>query len=302
MITENMHLQRNVCMGKSWLHKRLSSERITKRLRAKDDGTLTSQKSRFYGHWYLALIPIFSIYYFIEFSFYRCNIENYAAWELIGRTLIDSIYFSVITITTLGYGDITPLTIGGKLVAASESLCGISLIGLFLNALSHQHSEEAQSKERKEMLSHATGGDSYPIMVLSRHGEEGRQWSFQVKSIGEYPLYELEYEIYYIYGFETCKNKDSSIKYIYKDNLGVFVPGRKSPDRLFTILETDYISVVIVYSASNGRFFQHIEFKQSSSGNWFSSDWLDAHWYDRNIKNKQIIIKRDDDLPEGIRW
>ena len=46
-------------------------------------------------------------------------------------SLIDSIYFSTVTITTLGYGDIVPKTNLGKLFTIIYSLSGI-IIGLYI--------------------------------------------------------------------------------------------------------------------------------------------------------------------------
>lgn len=65
---------------------------------------------------------------------------------------ISSLYFSVITITTLGYGDITPIGHISQILTASESILGITLIGLFLNSLSHQHGLEVQEFEKKKQL------------------------------------------------------------------------------------------------------------------------------------------------------
>jgi len=48
---------------------------------------------------------------------------------------IDSFYFSVITLTTIGYGDITPKTDVGKLFTVFYVIIGISIIGAFINAL-----------------------------------------------------------------------------------------------------------------------------------------------------------------------
>jgi hypothetical protein len=44
----------------------------------------------------------------------------------------DSVYLSVVTVTTLGYGDLTPLTPIAKLLAALEGLSGIAFMGLAL--------------------------------------------------------------------------------------------------------------------------------------------------------------------------
>lgn len=50
-------------------------------------------------------------------------------------TLIHSIYFSVITFTTIGYGDLYPTGAGSKLLVGFESLSGAILIALFVFVL-----------------------------------------------------------------------------------------------------------------------------------------------------------------------
>jgi len=48
-------------------------------------------------------------------------------------------YFSAVTITTLGYGDIVPITNTARILVALESIIGLVLIGLFLNSLAREH-------------------------------------------------------------------------------------------------------------------------------------------------------------------
>ncbi|MBP6880295.1 two pore domain potassium channel family protein [Candidatus Saccharibacteria bacterium] len=48
---------------------------------------------------------------------------------------VDSVYFSTITLTTIGYGDITPKTDIGKLFTVFYVIIGISIIGAFINAI-----------------------------------------------------------------------------------------------------------------------------------------------------------------------
>jgi hypothetical protein len=60
---------------------------------------------------------------------------NYATSK---DTFYRMLYLSAVTITTVGYGDIVPLTDLARAAVASEAILGIVLIGLFLNALSHE--------------------------------------------------------------------------------------------------------------------------------------------------------------------
>lgn len=47
-------------------------------------------------------------------------------------TALDSLYYSVVTITTLGYGDFTPATVSAKILSVYEVLSGLVLIVLCL--------------------------------------------------------------------------------------------------------------------------------------------------------------------------
>lgn len=48
---------------------------------------------------------------------------------------VDAFYFSTITLTTVGYGDITPETTLGKLFTSFYVLTGIAILGSFANLL-----------------------------------------------------------------------------------------------------------------------------------------------------------------------
>ncbi|MCZ0752397.1 potassium channel family protein [Aeromonas enteropelogenes] len=97
-------------------------------------------KAYVYALCYLSLIPIFALIY----SLVDLSLGAHT------KGLVTYLYFSVVSITTLGYGDVLPNSSWAQIAAASESLLGIILIGLFLNALSLQHSQEVEEKEQEK--------------------------------------------------------------------------------------------------------------------------------------------------------
>lgn len=97
-------------------------------------------------------------------------------WILIGTvfffylenwTLIDSFYFAVSSLTTVGYGDLTPTTQFSKLIAALYILFGVGIVFASLGVLGREflrkeelnlrrkyaHSEKKQIEEVKEVES-----------------------------------------------------------------------------------------------------------------------------------------------------
>ena len=100
--------------------------------------TLFQGRPQHYGLVYLSLIPIYAALYYLFPSIIGSE-----------RSYIECLYFSTVTITTLGYGDITPVDEIGQIVTASESLLGVVSIGLFLNAIGGARSDTVR-KEQSE--------------------------------------------------------------------------------------------------------------------------------------------------------
>ena len=71
-------------------------------------------------------------------------------WEIEGWTLLDAFYFSSITLTTVGYGDIAPATDAGKLFTVFYVFTGIGLIVAFVNAVAKASVQ--QRGERRGVL------------------------------------------------------------------------------------------------------------------------------------------------------
>ena len=71
-------------------------------------------------------------------------------WQIEGWSPLDAFYFSSITLTTVGYGDLSPATNAGKLFTVFYLFTGIGLIVGFLNAVAR-----AAVEQRQERLDHA---------------------------------------------------------------------------------------------------------------------------------------------------
>ena len=51
------------------------------------------------------------------------------------KTWFTPFYFSIVTYTTLGFGDVKPKTLAGELVVSSEVILGYTTLGLLLSVL-----------------------------------------------------------------------------------------------------------------------------------------------------------------------
>jgi hypothetical protein len=67
-----------------------------------------------------------------------------------GWSYLDSIYFSVITLTTIGYGDFSPKTDAGKWFTMFYIIIGVGIILAFINTLyeHYNHTKQGQDRER----------------------------------------------------------------------------------------------------------------------------------------------------------
>lgn len=73
-----------------------------------------------------------------------------------------SIYWTIVTITTVGYGDITPHTVVGQIIAALAMLTGYSIIAIPTGILTAELSQEIQ-RERSIHLCHSCGKHGHDV-------------------------------------------------------------------------------------------------------------------------------------------
>lgn len=98
---------------------------------------------------YVGIMPIFALIYWAlpddQFRFPDGAGTDYWSW----------LYYSIVTITTLGFGDYTPAHAGAQAVTAIEALSGVTFIGFFLNAVGSMKSEiDVESEIEKQKALH----------------------------------------------------------------------------------------------------------------------------------------------------
>jgi voltage-gated potassium channel Kch len=68
---------------------------------------------------------------------------------------VDALYFSVTTLTTVGYGDISPHTAAGKVFTAVYVLVGMGILLAFLTRVSNQvvntHMHDVENRNGREL-------------------------------------------------------------------------------------------------------------------------------------------------------
>ena len=70
-----------------------------------------------------------------------------------GRSLPDALWWSVVTLTTVGFGDISPVSFGGRLIGVVLMFFGIGVLGMFTATIAGVFVEQRMRKDR--------GMDSY---------------------------------------------------------------------------------------------------------------------------------------------
>ena len=70
-----------------------------------------------------------------------------------GLSTLDALYFSVISLTTVGYGDFTPETAGGKIFVMGYLVIGIALMGVVINLLLKNFAAKRTIKELEDEIS-----------------------------------------------------------------------------------------------------------------------------------------------------
>ena len=90
----------------------------------------------------------------------------YSALE--GWSLVDSLYFSVVTLATVGFGDLTPTTDVAKLFTVGYILIGLGILAAFVSELTKTR-QSIYTGGRIERVEKAVGRAEHEVVAEVRH-------------------------------------------------------------------------------------------------------------------------------------
>lgn len=90
-----------------------------------------------------------------------------------GHNPLDGLWWALVTLTTVGYGDIAPVTLGGRLTAAMLMLIGVWILAWITASIAARYVEGGHRKElREELLSIHQHLDRIEALLASQSGQQ----------------------------------------------------------------------------------------------------------------------------------
>lgn len=75
------------------------------------------------------------------------------------QSIPDSIYWVIVTLTTVGYGDITPITAAGKIIASAIMVMGYGIIAVSTGIVTAEYTNAINNKKLKRACKHCGKSD-----------------------------------------------------------------------------------------------------------------------------------------------
>jgi len=106
-----------------------------------------------------------------------------------GKSLLDSLYYMITVLTTVGFGDITPQTTLGKIHFMTVILLGLALFGYFISSVSSILSEDRLAKIFPALYGFGVNGDKLRNHIIIIGWNEYARNAYQEVVINGYDAY-----------------------------------------------------------------------------------------------------------------
>jgi voltage-gated potassium channel len=118
--------------------------------------------------------------YIVESSIHNSKINTFG----------DALWWSIVTVTTVGYGDIYPVTTAGRIIASILMIIGITILGLFISTLGNSLIESKLSKLNDQRISRIQNNKD-----INHREEKSKEKTFkdETKSLIKSKIDSLEY-------------------------------------------------------------------------------------------------------------
>lgn len=123
-------------------------------------------------------------------------------------SILSSLYFTTVILTTVGYGDLTPSSPAGKLFAAVFALGGIVILGLALGVVGSRL-VEAEIQYTEKMKAKTTRALEAAFTVRSRHGRDRRGSYLDSANQPLLPKQDSEHSLSSLESLDSVGSRDS---------------------------------------------------------------------------------------------
>ena len=224
--------------------------------------------------YFLCVLGFASIYYFVP--------DGYLNQKL---SFINALYFSVVTITTLGYGDILPKSEFIQIVISIQALLGLIILGLLINAAWSSYAEKIEIRTAKQLKEQAQNENDRKLYTYVR----ALDWVFSNLS---YSYFEVTTPI--------KKRDENSIyfnpDYKEKDLIGMFDVSLRYSNGFNTAIDAFYnnedkLINELKYILSNFDLDHHQRLQQKIT------DYISCYFSD--LARESLQVKYSSDCPAG---
>lgn len=101
---------------------------------------IVEERKSFYAAFYLFVLVFIVASSLIYFA------EHEAQPEVFG-SIPEAMYWAIITLTTVGFGDVTPITHVGKFIAVITALMGVSVVALMTGIIAHAFGNQMEKRK-----------------------------------------------------------------------------------------------------------------------------------------------------------